>query len=204
VIFTLALYALVCYNSEYRLEQKENIRKNDMQVYSPKQARDMILNGNAPRNMVVDGHLNLENIPTLTELINSLEVHGDLSLEGSAKLKKLPDGLEVELWLNLRGCKSLTELPKDLTVGHSLILWGCKALTALPADLNVGGCIFLNHLLYIPDTVICESFEFRGVKKFPRELINDPSLITDEMIEAEEDEYVQEVLTKLMKGHQFS
>jgi hypothetical protein len=135
-----------------------------MQTYSPKEARDMILAGTAPANMVVDGDLNLHNRKELNELPNGLRVESNLYLEGCTALTELPDdlivegnlyvmnctaltelpdGLKVGGWLSLGDCTSLTRLPKGLRVESNLYLEGCTALTELPDGLSVGGNLYL-------------------------------------------------------------
>jgi hypothetical protein len=128
------------------------MRKNDMRVYSPEKAREMILAGTAPDNMTVKGNLDLYNSKELTRLPKGLRVKGDLHLNKCTALKKLPDGLSVQRNLNLGGCKTLTELPDDFKVGGWISLALCEALTHLPDDLNVGswlnltGCTALTQL----------------------------------------------------------
>jgi hypothetical protein len=85
-----------------------------------------------------------------------------------------------------------------LQVEGSLILESCTALKGLPDGLEVGGYIFLNHSLSIPDTVSCEGFMFRGVDDFPREYINDPSLITDAVIQAQTNTDIKAMLIEMM------
>jgi hypothetical protein len=149
-----------------------------MRVYSPEEARQMILDGTAPDYTFVTGNLNFWREPTLTALPDCLHVKGDLYLDE---------------------CTSLAELPYGLRVDGNLYLGGCHKLTALPSDLKVGKRIFLNLPLRIPRTVQCKSFEFKGVDNFPPEYISKPKSITPEMIEAEEDEGTKAVLIYLMK-----
>jgi hypothetical protein len=125
-----------------------------MQVYNPEEARDKILDGTAPADMIVDGDLDLSNSTTLTELPKGLIVEGWLILRGCRALTQLSDGLSVLVDLNLGWCTALTHLPKGLNVGHSLHLDGCTSLKALPAHLNVGGGLSLRDctaLTELPD-----------------------------------------------------
>jgi hypothetical protein len=86
---------------------KENMRKNDMRVYSPEKAREMILDGIVHDYMEVDGSIHLSNSKELTELPKGLHVYGDLYLDGCTALTELPKDLEVGRWLNLEGCTAL-------------------------------------------------------------------------------------------------
>jgi hypothetical protein len=174
-------------------------KENDMQTYSPEEARDMILAGTAPDNMIVKGNLNLRGSKKLTKLPDGLEVLGDFHLHECTSLTQLPNGLIVHGNFDLWDCTSLKHLSDGLSVGGILDLENYTSLKALPAKLNVGDCIYLDHPLEIPDTVECKSFIFRGVEDFPREYINDPSLVTPEMIEAEEDEDMKAALIYLAK-----
>jgi hypothetical protein len=70
-----------------------------MQVYSPKEARKMILAGTAHNNMTVNGDLDLSHSKKLKKLPDGLKVLGNLYLVGCPSLKELPDGLKVEGWL---------------------------------------------------------------------------------------------------------
>jgi hypothetical protein len=190
-----------------------------MPVYTSEEAREMILSGNAPRDMIVGRSFYLLGRTALTALPDGLEVRGNLKLVGCTALKELPYGLKVDGWLNLtdctaltelpddlifngslnlRGCISLTHLPKGLKVGGDLHLNDCTSLKALPDGLNVGNYIYLNHPLSIPDTVSCEGFTFRDVEDFPREYINDPSSITDAVIQAQTNTEIQAMLIELM------
>ena len=81
---------------------------------SPTQAKIMILAGEAPAGLTVNGSL-------------------DLSL--AQDLQSLPDGLTVDS-LDLSGCTSLTALPQNLNIRRALILDYCTALTELPMGIS--------------------------------------------------------------------
>jgi hypothetical protein len=123
-----------------------------MRVYSPEEARKMILAGNAPADMIVNGDLDLSNSKELTKLPKGLRVEGWLNLEFCTALKHLSEGLIIHGNLYMGGCISLTHLPDDLIVEGDLHFSGCISLTKLPDDLSVkdslylGGCIALKHL----------------------------------------------------------
>jgi hypothetical protein len=195
-----------------------------MRKYTPEQAREMIFKGTAPDKMVVDDNLDLSNSKKLTNLpkglrvlgwlglggctaltylSKGLHVRGNLSLDGCTALTKLPSDLKVGGSLDLEGCTALAELPDDLEVGLWLGLENCTSLTALPDGLYVGGWIHLNHPLEIPNTVKCESFEFRGVEDFPREFISNPQSITAAGVLNEWNAQKRSVLFELMGIQRF-
>jgi len=121
----------------------------------PKEARKLILRGEAPANLRVDGHLNLSDSPDLERLPEGLTV-ASLDLNGCKRLGSLPKDLRVRR-LNLSGCGLLVslppglscyelemretevrELPSDLRVEFRLDLSGCSRLERLPEGLKVG------------------------------------------------------------------
>jgi hypothetical protein len=125
-----------------------------MTTYTPKEARNMILDGTAPRDMIVNSYLDLRNSKQLKKLPDGLIVKGGLYLGGCTALTELPKVLHVIGNLNLRGCTALTELPKVLHVIGNLNLRGCTALTELPDGLKVGGLLDLEGctaLIKLPD-----------------------------------------------------
>jgi hypothetical protein len=127
-------------------------KENDMKKYTPEEAYDMILEGTAPHNMIVDGNLYLGNNKKLKKLPDDLRVEGWLNLKNCTALIELPDELWVNNWLNLENCTSLTHLPDGLSFNGSLNLMNCISLTELPDGLRVeewldmNGCISLTHL----------------------------------------------------------
>jgi hypothetical protein len=134
----------------------------------PKEARNLILRGEAQANLLVGGHLNLSNSPDLERLPEGLTV-ASLDVSGCERLSSLPNTLRVRR-LDLSGCKALTalpsglklyelqmrqteirELPSDLRVEYRLDLAGCSRLERLPEGLKVGtlllnDCISLESL----------------------------------------------------------
>lgn len=120
-----------------------------------KQARDLILRGEAPADLRVSGHLNLSDNPILERLPEGLTV-ASLDVGGCESFWSLPNNLRVRR-LNLSRCRSLTdlpsglscyelemretevrELPSDLRVEYRLNLSGCSRLERLPEGLKVG------------------------------------------------------------------
>jgi hypothetical protein len=97
------------------------------------EARELILNGEAPDGLRVRGRLELSNTETV-ELPRRLCCY-HLVLRGSG-IRTLPDGLQVEYKLDLQDCRNLEDLPEGLKVG-SLVLRGCTALRSLPEGLDV-------------------------------------------------------------------
>ncbi len=102
------------------------------------EARQLILDGDAPAGLRVLGVLDLRDT-AVTDLPRGLTVSGSLLLNGSAitTLTTLPDDLSVGGSLYL-GATAITALPQGLTVGGNLDLEG-SAITALPQGLTVGG-----------------------------------------------------------------
>ncbi|HEY7310230.1 MAG TPA: hypothetical protein VH643_12780 [Gemmataceae bacterium] len=98
-----------------------------------REARALILAGEAPEGLQVRGRLDLTNTGVL-DLPRGLRCY-HLELRGSG-IRALPEGLEVEYKLDLQDCRSLEELPRGLKVG-SLVLRGCAALRTLPEGLDI-------------------------------------------------------------------
>ncbi|MCA9173614.1 MAG: WGR domain-containing protein [Planctomycetales bacterium] len=128
--------------------------KGKPRVVPADEALAMILDGDSPSNIQVNGsldfsgmkkkfilpdhlslwRLNVSDNPWLTELPNGLKC---LDLDAhSTGIEVLPPDIQVELRLNLSDCARLTSLPVGLKVG-SLSLEGCSALTSLPEELEV-------------------------------------------------------------------
>ncbi|MEI8383446.1 MAG: DUF6745 domain-containing protein [Planctomycetota bacterium] len=133
-------------------------------------AADLILSGNAPAGLHVDGKLNLagksklQQLPagltcyelnasqtSLESLPADLSVECVLELEGCSKLQSLPANLKVGT-LNIANCTNITELPEGLDVWF-LNASGCTKLTDFPrrakiarGSLNVNGCQSLTAL----------------------------------------------------------
>jgi hypothetical protein len=119
------------------------------------EAADLILQGDAPTGLAVEGALSFHDERRLRRLPEGLTVRR-LSLVNCPNLEGLPAGLRVR-HLELRDCpqvstlpeglrcyelsapgSALTELPDDLRVEFRLDLSGSTALTALPEGLTVG------------------------------------------------------------------
>src|SRR5581483_10618802 len=134
-------------------------------LLSARQAEQLILEGNAPAGLNVEGHIDLANHTQLTSLPKGLTVKR-LTLDGCSSLEALPQGLhcyelslqttpirtlpadiQVDYRLDLSNCDMLLALPARLKVG-SLILRGCTSLRTLPEELDVffldmTGCVSL-------------------------------------------------------------
>ncbi|HLG75402.1 MAG TPA: hypothetical protein VKX46_03245 [Ktedonobacteraceae bacterium] len=142
------------------------------------QAKKLILSGEAPSGMLVEGRLDLSQQPTLFQLPENLTAR-HLILDDCAALRSLPAGLRcyelslqstplttvpadlyVSYRLDLTGCDMLVALPEGLKVG-SLILRGCTALQALPEGLDV-------KFLDIPGCVSLRGFPVQGSIKMGR------------------------------------
>jgi hypothetical protein len=127
-------------------------------------AKQWILKGNAPENMVVSGELNLSGQKNLRSLpknltCSSLDISETALLELPTGLKcnqfkaqriqirALPDDVQIRFRLDLAECELLEYLPKNLTVG-SLVLRECIGLKQLPEGLDTSfldltGCVQL-------------------------------------------------------------
>ena len=99
-------------------------------------ARELIMNGNAPDNLHVGGYLDLIGCTRLTSLPDNLQVGGYLHLSGCTRLTSLPDNMHVGGALDLSGCTGLTSLPDNLQVGGNIELIGCTGLTNHIDDLE--------------------------------------------------------------------
>lgn len=137
-------------------------------VVSAAEAKRLILTGQAPDHLTVQGLLDLHGEKKLTSLPAFLSCD-TLSIQGCPNLQALPENLsagtllagythvqaipatlKVKFKLDLSGCTSLTSLPEGLKVG-SLILSDCVSLKALPENLDVyfldvSGCSALEKL----------------------------------------------------------
>lgn len=132
---------------------------------SAAEASKLILSGRAPAGLLVEGHLNLSNQPSLTGLPDGLTANS-LDLTNCSALRRLPQGLRVRR-LMMSGCRTLRELPADLAcytldlrqtrlrslpagiqVEFALDLSDCTELETLPPNLkagslNLSGCTAL-------------------------------------------------------------
>ena len=113
------------------------------------QAQELIIAGEAPDGLTVDGDLVLFGCTT-TALPNELTVGGNLYLINSKSLTALPRNLKVGGNLFLENCTSLTALGNNLKVGGGLDLTDCESLTSLPGDMKVRGNICLDGCTSLP------------------------------------------------------
>src|SRR3954465_8854544 len=105
---------------------------------SAQEARVLILQGRAPDNLTVQGHLKLSKQNELTTLPAHLNVTR-LTLDDCSSLQELPRGLHC-YELSLVNTP-LRTLPDDLSVEYRLDLSGCKQLEELPAGLQVSSLV---------------------------------------------------------------
>ena len=90
-------------------------------------------------NILIDGDLDLSDIPTITKLPKSLYVDGDLILTGCKELEALPEKkLRVTGSLTADKCSNLKEITEDIQVGENLSFKQCHHLTVghLPTMLR--------------------------------------------------------------------
>ena len=136
-----------------------------MKTMTPVQtAMQLILEGNAPEDMVVAGNLSFAKNKNLRFLPNHLTCSSlDVSNSGLLELPKglvcnqlhaqnlsitsLPADIAVRFRMDLSGCEQLSSLPENLRVG-SLLLRECIGLQALPngidtSFLDLTGCVQL-------------------------------------------------------------
>lgn len=142
------------------------------------EARRLILSGQAPNHLCVNGDLNFSGETRLTALPAGLEVKR-LVLDQCSSLAALPEGLRcvslsargtplttvpqdlhVTSLLDLSGCDLLTTLPDELQV-RTLVLRGCTGLTALPEHMRV-------FVLEIPNCVGIPHFPEHGPEQLAR------------------------------------
>src|ERR1043166_5880455 len=101
---------------------------------TPEEAHAVILRGEAPAGLVVQGSLRFYHKDTVVALPDDLRVDELAAYQGHS-LRQLPTGLS---------CRSLTiwnapitDIPADLDVRESLFLSGCSHLSRVPAGLRV-------------------------------------------------------------------
>lgn len=147
-------------------------------VKAADKAFSLILKGNAPAGLTVNGVLDFSNTPSLVTLPEGLTVRRlvldecsnlcelprglhcyELSARATA-LRTLPDDIQVSYRLDLSGCDMLESLPEKLKVG-SLILRECTALRSLPQGLDVA-------FLDMPGCVSITDFPARGSVRMGR------------------------------------
>ena len=125
---------------------------------TPQEAQKLIIAGNAPDGIVVNGNLYLEGTG-ITILPDNLQVNENLYIWGTG-ITSLPDDLKVGGGLCLKHT-GITSLPDDLKVNGNLYLEG-TGIISLPDDLQVGG--YLN----LVNTGIKAVYEdHRGFKLYP-------------------------------------
>jgi hypothetical protein len=106
-----------------------------------RQARNLLLEGHAPEDLCISGHLDLSGQERALHLPAGLRV-ASLDLSGCTRLTELPAQLEVQ-HLTLNGCTRLTSFPAGL---RCEVLEACgTALRSLPPDLQVTYKLDLQH-----------------------------------------------------------
>lgn len=124
-------------------------------------AAALILAGDAPPGLEVDGHLVLEDAAALDRLPDGLAARR-LTLRNLPALSHLPDGLRVRR-LAVDNCPALTTLPAGLSC-HELTAVG-SALVELPDDLDVEYKLDLSDsadLVRLPPGLVAGSLVLRG------------------------------------------
>jgi hypothetical protein len=103
------------------------------------QAMRLLLRGEAPDHLVVEGDLPFYTTARLQSLPRGLHVRGALSLTRCGGVVALPPDLRVDGNLKLSECANLQTLGAGLRVGKSLAIKNCPQLAALPSDVVVHG-----------------------------------------------------------------
>jgi hypothetical protein len=133
------------------------------------EARKLLLSGQAPAHLRVNGDLDLSHEVSLTVLPEGLNV-GRLVLDHCPALKALPAGLHC---ISLSACGTpLTELPDDLHVTSRLDLSDCKLLTHVPKGFAVDtlilrGCTALEELPEQMHVFVLDMSGCINVQRFP-------------------------------------
>lgn len=129
------------------------------QAISAEQAKQLIVSGQAPAGLIVQGTLNLSNLPKLSALPDHLTVDG-LDVSQCHNLHSLPAGLWVKGRLSVAGCKNLHTLPADLAGQelNTLDVSNCPNLHSLPEGLRISGRLILSgctNLKTLPADLTC-------------------------------------------------
>ena len=133
----------------------------DTTPMEPKAACDLILSGQAPNALTVNGNLDFSGNTSLTALPAGLRVRR-LTLDGCTELRDLPRGLRC-FELELQGTR-ITALPADICVEYRLDLTGCQLLEELPAGLKVGSLVLRDctALKALPDGLAVSFLDISG------------------------------------------
>lgn len=120
-------------------------------VLDASEVRRLILSGQAPAHLKVNGDLDFSNEVSLTRLPEGLEV-GRLVLDNCFALEALPERMKVFV-LDMPNCVNVQRLPEEGPQQMArLTVRGCTRLSALPswlkrvAQLDVSGCTSLREL----------------------------------------------------------
>ncbi|MEM8533977.1 MAG: DUF6745 domain-containing protein [Chloroflexota bacterium] len=164
---------------------------NNQTPVSVTKARQLIVEGQAPENMHVDGGLTFVDGYDYIGLPSGLTIDR-LNLSGCTQLETLPDNLTVR-HLNLAGCTTLQSLPKglrcyelnlqhtriqslpdDLQVEYRLDLEGCHEIVELPENFKVGSlvlreCTALQRLPEGLDVYFLDISGCTGLREWPQQ-----------------------------------
>src|SRR5919205_1049731 len=120
---------------------KNSIQQIPMVYVSTEEAHQLILRGEAPTGMVVDGHLNFSGNQGLMSLPAYLSVRR-LTIDNCLMLRELPPGLCC-YELSAQSVP-LATLPPDLQITYRLDLSNSDQLRSLPAYMRVGSLVLRN------------------------------------------------------------
>jgi hypothetical protein len=123
----------------------------DVLVVDASEARELILSGQAPAYLKVNGQLNLFCQDSLTHLPEGLEVE-HLVLDDCEYLESLPEDMRVFV-LEMSYCGKVQRFPERGPEQMALLdMRGCTGITKLPGwlkrvgQLNISGCTQLREL----------------------------------------------------------
>ena len=116
--------------------------RNTPQIVSPDEFKQAATKDDYSKygdNVLIDGDLDLSNMPNITKLPKSLYVDGDLKLTGCKQLESLPEiKLRVTGSLVANECRQLKSITRDIQVGKNLSFRQCPRLAgdSLPPMLR--------------------------------------------------------------------
>jgi hypothetical protein len=118
---------------------------NQQTIYTPDEARELILSGEAPENMIITGHFIMCGCHDLAYLPKGMTVIGYAYIGECHGLTSLPEGMTVSAGLAIEQCASLACLAECMTVRGNCSLRSCPSLTSIPEEFNLDGHLFIER-----------------------------------------------------------